>query len=314
MPNPTLPSNVPRPGQGPLNGAPPSSTTLPSNGTPRIKTEPGYDVPGFQSNGIPPNYGNNIARERAAQNLQQKFGGAAIGQITQLQNPAAQQQRSPMSMNVQQSAQMNEQQRAMQAEFQRRQAADNYQKLQQAQQRPVTANAQTDGADEWNDYVTQRRSEASANPGAVGQIDLTIRERVNQANRAMEGGGLMMPLAEQPKQPQSKKRRVVASAGSLAAAQMSDSNRVPKISQLDGGDDEEDQDSKLGVKDELFEDDDEDAINSDLDDPDDNAIEDEQEEGRPSQIMLCTYDKVQRVKNKWKCTLRDGVLNTNGKE
>jgi len=26
------------------------------------------------------------------------------------------------------------------------------------------------------------------------------------------------------------------------------------------------------------------------------------------------YDKVQRVKNKWKCTLKDGVLLVNGKE
>jgi transcription initiation factor TFIIA large subunit len=30
--------------------------------------------------------------------------------------------------------------------------------------------------------------------------------------------------------------------------------------------------------------------------------------------MLCTYDKVQRVKNKWKCTLKDGILTTNKKE
>ncbi|TPR11089.1 short chain dehydrogenase family protein [Aspergillus niger] len=32
------------------------------------------------------------------------------------------------------------------------------------------------------------------------------------------------------------------------------------------------------------------------------------------QVMLCTYDKVQRVKNKWKCTLKDGILTTGGKE
>lgn len=30
--------------------------------------------------------------------------------------------------------------------------------------------------------------------------------------------------------------------------------------------------------------------------------------------ILCTYDKVQRVKNKWKCTLKDGVMSVGGKE
>ena len=34
------------------------------------------------------------------------------------------------------------------------------------------------------------------------------------------------------------------------------------------------------------------------------------EKGNPYEA----YDKVQRVKNKWKCTLKDGVLNANGKE
>ncbi|EPS41704.1 hypothetical protein H072_4411 [Dactylellina haptotyla CBS 200.50] len=59
---------------------------------------------------------------------------------------------------------------------------------------------------------------------------------------------------------------------------------------------------------------DEDAINSDLDDPDEEAVDDDDDgEGIP-QIMLCMYDKVQRTKNKWKCVLRDGVLTVNGRE
>ena len=58
---------------------------------------------------------------------------------------------------------------------------------------------------------------------------------------------------------------------------------------------------------------DEDAINSDLDDPDDDEIDNEDEDEVP-QIMLCMYDKVQRTKNKWKCVLKDGVLTINGKE
>lgn len=56
-------------------------------------------------------------------------------------------------------------------------------------------------------------------------------------------------------------------------------------------------------------------INSDLDDSEDelnSGAEDEDDEG--GMIMLCLYDKVQRVKNKWKYILKDGVANINGKD
>lgn len=55
-----------------------------------------------------------------------------------------------------------------------------------------------------------------------------------------------------------------------------------------------------------------DAINSDLDDPDEMGEENNEEE--TDQVMLCTYDKVARVKNKWKCTLKDGILRVDGNE
>lgn len=128
----------------------------------------------------------------------------------------------------------------------------------------------------------------------------------------------MLPLAEQPSMPQGKKRKIATDAhGALIEAPSPDPQHPPKIQQFDGtGDDDDNAENKKGIKDELFDDDedDEDAINSDLDDPADTAIEEEEDEGRPNQIMLCTYDKVQRVKNKWKCVLKDGVLNTGGKE
>lgn len=62
------------------------------------------------------------------------------------------------------------------------------------------------------------------------------------------------------------------------------------------------------------EDDDEDAINSDLDDPEDPLDDEDNGDESVGQVMLCTYDKVQRVKSKWKCTLKDGILSTNGRE
>jgi len=57
------------------------------------------------------------------------------------------------------------------------------------------------------------------------------------------------------------------------------------------------------------------AINSDLDDSD-TENEDEDEEGGAGEtdIVFCTYDKVARVKNKWKCVLKDGVIHINGKD
>ena len=84
-------------------------------------------------------------------------------------------------------------------------------------------------------------------------------------------------------------------------------SRAPRIAQYDGAGD--DQDERIAVKDEH----DEDAINSDLDDPED-PVDDTDEMSPNQEVMLCTYDKVQRVKNKWKCTLKDGILVTGGKE
>ncbi|KAF8813899.1 transcription factor IIA, alpha/beta subunit [Phlegmacium glaucopus] len=57
------------------------------------------------------------------------------------------------------------------------------------------------------------------------------------------------------------------------------------------------------------------AINSDLDDSDTEG-EDDDEEGTAGEtdIVFCTYDKVARVKNKWKCTLKDGMIHVNGKD
>ncbi|KAL0576222.1 transcription factor IIA subunit alpha [Marasmius crinis-equi] len=57
------------------------------------------------------------------------------------------------------------------------------------------------------------------------------------------------------------------------------------------------------------------AINSDLDDSDEGD-DDEVEEGtvQDADIVFCTYDKVARVKNKWKCILKDGMIHVNNKD
>ncbi|ODQ80845.1 hypothetical protein BABINDRAFT_7528 [Babjeviella inositovora NRRL Y-12698] len=67
---------------------------------------------------------------------------------------------------------------------------------------------------------------------------------------------------------------------------------------------------------------DSDDINSDLDDSDEDDLlndsdfdgEGEGEGDVETNTMLCLYDKVQRVKNKWKSNLKEGVANINGKD
>ncbi|KAJ7018820.1 transcription factor IIA alpha/beta subunit [Mycena alexandri] len=59
---------------------------------------------------------------------------------------------------------------------------------------------------------------------------------------------------------------------------------------------------------------DEEAINSDLDDSDTENEEDPEDAAPETDIVFCTYDKVARVKNKWKCVLKDGMIHTGGKD
>ena len=325
MANPTpVPSNVPKPVNVQSNGQSPSTGTNAVGGNVRIKSEPGSDysqVPQFS--GYQPNYDNKEAHQRAAAALRQRFGSDADVQVNQLtaqsNSPHPVQRPSPNPGNIQLPPQVTEQQRRDNAERHRQQQARQMQLAQQTQQRPAVVNAQTDGADDWKEMVAQRRAAALADPDGTRGADLTMRQRLEQMSHAMEGGGVMMPLTERPKQSQAKKRKAVIPAAAsssrsvLVAAQSDGPNALRKIPQLDGFGDSDEED-KTGIKPESDLEDDEDAINSDLDDPDDNIIAEEQEDGQEGQIMVCTYDKVARVKNKWKCTLKDGVLTTGGKE
>jgi transcription initiation factor TFIIA large subunit len=152
-------------------------------------------------------------------------------------------------------------------------AANQAAQAQQRQQNGVQG-AQTDGAGD--DFVVMRGQEVM---GRV-EIDGLIRNKIAAMGQSMEGGGLMLPL-HQATSTKSRQRKVKKS-GNAGKGQM------------DGGD--SDEDDKDGVKEEDF---DEDAINSDLDDPDDGLNDEEDDDEGMGHIMLCMYDKVQRVKNKW---------------
>lgn len=321
MANPTpVPSNVPRPAQpqAPSSSSPPSLPQQPtssSNATAesvRIKAEPiTYDSSVIgQTNGIPM-YGSSIAQQRAAHNLAQKFGADANLQINQLQAQnglvaSGQQQSGLQNIQLPSRDIVNNQARQVQSQ--------QYQNLQQAQQRPGVLSGQTDGADEWKAMVTERRAVASSNSTRNTDADLTLMQQVNELSQSLEGGGLMLPLAERPKPSPAVKHKVgtvEAGSSSFASSAASQPAAAPRLARYDGIDEESEDEM---IKDDPGLLDDEDAINSDLDDPDDNVVEEADEEGQRGQIMLCTYDKVQRVKNKWKCTLKDGVLTTGGKE
>ena len=303
----------------------------------RIKNEPAEQNGYASLPALPANFRNDIASQRAAQNLADKYGQSAQSQINQLhsqaaikqsQSPVIKQSQSPIqsqykipagaSSNVQLPPMQAEQARREYAERQRQQQAQQMRNIQQAQsqqrqpppptqqqpQRPTSiAGAQVDGAAEWDAYVTKRRLETAD----CHKVDATLREKLEETSLTMEGGGFMNPLSSHRRaHPSRRTHPVSSSSNALLSAQVdgpasttSDDLPEPKYKPDLGGDDDEE---------------DVDAITSDLDDPDDNNIGGEEEEEENGQIMVCTYDKVARVKNKWKCTLKDGVLTTGGKE
>ena len=301
-----VPSNVPTPQPIQSTANPQHSVPNTAASGPRIKSEPGtdaYQVP--QYSGFEPNYNNNEAQQRAAAAMRQKFGADADFQVQQLQrqsgDPHQAQRPAPHPGNIQLPPQLSEQQRREYADRQRQHQMQQMRQSQQAQQRSAVGTGQNDGADDWATMVAQHRAYASANPNASYEADMTFRELSKQANRAMEGGGIMMPLSERPEQ-----------ASSLARVDSLKPKRRSGIAQLDGLD--SDDETKGGIKPESDLDDDEDAINSDLDDPEDDAVGEDRDDEDETEIMACTYDKVARVKNKWKCTLKDGILNTGSRE
>ncbi|GAA5871589.1 hypothetical protein JCM16303_000803 [Sporobolomyces ruberrimus] len=85
------------------------------------------------------------------------------------------------------------------------------------------------------------------------------------------------------------------------------------LTQEEGSVKKEGGDEKPGIKGE-----DEDAINSDLDSSEDELDEEAELAGggddQGGDIVIALYEKVQRVKNKWKVTLKDGLISVNGKD
>ncbi|KAL0935356.1 transcription factor tfiia complex subunit [Colletotrichum truncatum] len=249
---------------------------------PYIKPEPG-----LQNVALPPSQtdaqGANLAAIRAAQHVRGQFGEKGAGSINAIQSSATNRPAGQPPLPQMPGQPVQQQYRPSQPQ-------------QPGQQQRPTSNgqpglnpSQTDGAiDDDFDFegvLLQRNADGTQRELGRVDIDRMIHARIAANAKSMEGGGLMLPLKEATKH--------------KAAANSRSKGKEHGVAPYDGYDD-----------DEL----DDDAINSDLDDPDEDKDEDEVDDEGLGHIMLCMYDKVQRVKNKWKCILKDGVLTVNGKE
>jgi transcription initiation factor TFIIA large subunit len=297
----------------------------------RIKTEPGLDSPGMNPNGQPQQpYQNGPppsvnAADRAAAHLHMNYGPRASASINAIQSsrqqvPNGQQQQQQQPPMTQQQYQMMQQQRAangmqqaqargqpqVQGQGQPSMTPEQYKQMiarqTAGQMQHIAANghnaqnsvggAQTDGAgDEVEGLSVIKQFGPNGEELSMGRIEIDnlLRSKIEAMGQRMEGGGLMLPLKQAST---SKSRKIKAKS----------SHPVDTMIQVDGGDDDDDTD----VKDEDV---DEDAINSDLDDPDDNVNDEEDDDEGMGHIMLCMYDKVQRVKNKW-LVISSGVQNS----
>lgn len=288
----TLPSNAntrntPPPQQVP--SAPPlkgeSSAAFPS----QLPPPSNYQVPSFPQ-GQP-----LTARERAAQNLHDNFGHRAGAQIAQLQSNQSRVPLQPAGSPTNSFIKQEDSQGSLSG------VQDYHTGVPQQSAAPIRT-SQTDGAsderDEWIAEYARRKALADSH-GVEG--DRLMKAQFMAKQQELEAGGLLLSLDERNALNPKALRRVNDLQGSVPASPSS--ARIPSIARAQGdaaGDDDDDVE-------------DEDAINSDLDDPDDLGANEEDGENT-DQVMLCTYDKVQRVKNKWKCTLKDGILRVEGNE
>lgn len=242
------------------------------------------------------------AHQRAAMKLQQTYGQQAAQQISQLQQQASQQR--PQGGPSIPYQKMEEQKTLLSS-------VPPFSPTTSQAPNPPVSSAQTDGSGdslaEWKAEVARRRELAAQNPG---EGDRLLREHFLEAQQRLEGGGLMLPLAQRRMPLNGTKRKIQnAKAGEAPvfdtdSAQSAATSHSSSLVRAQGdATGEDDADGEI----------DEDAINSDLDDSDQQE-DDENNEENTDQIMLCTYDKVQRVKNKWKCTLKDGIVKVGSTE
>jgi transcription initiation factor TFIIA large subunit len=214
---------------------------------------------------------NPIAHQRAAFHLQQQFGSHANASIQAagLSQPArgvvlpGQQQR-PQHIQLPGQAQRSPPQYSHQNSL---------------------GPSQTDGADDADEVWQSIIADRNATDGERTVVDGMLRRQLEES-MALTDSGLMVPRKERVRLRKTQTSMVAQTvASSSGALQSSPATHSSGIGQFDGPD--------------SYRDDDEDAINSDLDDSEDELSGEQVEDDGPlGETILCTYDKVQRVKNK----------------
>jgi transcription initiation factor TFIIA large subunit len=254
-------SNVSAPAQRPAQ---------PAN-EPQIKQEPqGIKYEPQQNFQPQQGYGGlnpQFASERANQLLHQQYGSQADASIR-----AAQARQMQASGNGQRPTHIQMPPRPGQPPY--------------PQQQPPLSAAQTDGANDddaladWEAAIAERRAVTEQDRASA---DHQLRDYLERSI-ALEEGNLLLPASSQLRKSK-KSWKLTPSVLDGAASSIS------KPGRFDGA---EDDDAKKHA------DSDEDAINSELDDTEDELenVDDEDAEGAMGETILCTYDKVQRVKNK----------------
>ena len=221
---------------------------------------------GYGANGL-----NPMASQRAAFHLQQRFGDQANASIQAAGLNTAQSR--PIALPGQQ------QQRPQHIQLPGQRPQPQY---------PHQTNSgppQTDGAgdaEHWKAIVEDRQ----AHDGERLVVDGMLRRQLEQS-MALTDSGLMVPRKDRIRPKKTKPFRHSQTDANRSQSARPSMSKVPaSIAQYDGMD---------SVKD-----DDEDAINSDLDDSEDELDSQQvgDEDGPLGETILCTYDKVQRVKNK----------------
>ncbi|CCE81871.1 Piso0_002549 [Millerozyma farinosa CBS 7064] len=143
-------------------------------------------------------------------------------------------------------------------------------------------------------------------PSSGGEIQFPNIDSTQRQDYDDNGTGLMLPRINQS---DGSFELTISTdkGGDIIKDIKSNQQMKRRIGQSDGANDEDDED-----EDDLFNDSDD--INSDLDDGLESEKSDEEDADQEGQIMLCLYDRVQRVRNKWKSNLKEGVANINGKD
>ncbi len=292
------PLTLPSMGQA-VNGGTANPEPLAIKHEPVIKQEPGLQnggmAPGLSAYPSAPGGGGNTAASRAAQHLQ-AYGQRAAASIQSLHSGANhgphhnQMQSQPQQMQAQPQQGQRPTSAQQAANAYRAQMVAHQQQQQQQRLQPTGGlnganglpNSQVDGVTDASDGApAQLGTDGHQAELGRGEIDKLLHKQLAAMAKRMEGGGLMLPLRQ-------------ATMHKSAAIE---TNKNGVMSQVDG-----EGDSNVKMEDE-------DAINSDLDDPEEEQDEGEEDDESMGPIMLCMYDKVQRVKNKW-CVVETAELSS----